>query len=335
MTTQVPPALRLPVDRGYLFSSDGIGREIAADTAVDWLDRQDANDGEFVWLHFNDPPSVLEGWPLQHAQLPDGFADTLKEGSRSTRITHVEQNLIAVLNDVEYDFARKEHLTVATLWLNVGVRCLISVRSRPLRSVNQLRRAVETGTPFHSPMALLIHLLQEQADVLVDIVRAAAKAANDVDEGLAVDRLPKRPILGGIRRDLVRLRRLLAPEPAALFRLVERPPDWVREDDMQSLGQSAEEFSVTLRDMAGLQEQIRLLEEEIADRVAEHTNRSVLILTAVTVIALPINLIAGILGMNVGGVPFRYDPRGFWIVTLLAVFLTSLAAWLIFRRRND
>lgn len=335
MTTQVPPALRLPVDRGYLFSSDGIGREIAADTAVDWLDRQDADDGEFVWLHFNDPPSVLEGWPLQHAQLPDGFADTLKEGSRSTRITHVEQNLIAVLNDVEYDFARKEHLTVATLWLNVGVRCLISVRSRPLRSVNQLRRAVETGTPFHSPMALLIHLLQEQADVLVDIVRAAAKAANDVDEGLAVDRLPKRPILGGIRRDLVRLRRLLAPEPAALFRLVERPPDWVREDDMQSLGQSAEEFSVTLRDMAGLQEQIRLLEEEIADRVAEHTNRSVLILTAVTVIALPINLIAGILGMNVGGVPFRYDPRGFWIVTLLAVFLTSLAAWLIFRRRND
>lgn len=54
-----------------------------------------------------------------------------------------------------------------------------------------------------------------------------------------------------------------------------------------------------------------------------------------TVIALPINLIAGFLGMNVGGVPFRYDLRGFWIVTLIALSLTSLAAWLIFRLRQD
>ncbi|MDR6203914.1 Mg2+ and Co2+ transporter CorA [Paraburkholderia graminis] len=92
---------------------------------------------------------------------------------------------------------------------------------------------------------------------------------------------------------------------------------------------------MTLRDMAGLHERIKLLEEEIADRVAEHTNRSVLILTAVTVIALPINLIAGFLGMNVGGLPFRYDPCGFWIVMLIAVSLTSLAAWLIFRLRSD
>jgi zinc transporter len=53
--------------------------------------------------------------------------------------------------------------------------------------------------------------------------------------------------------------------------------------------------------MAGLQERIKLLEEEIADRVAEHTNRSVLILTVVTAIALPVILISGLLGRNIGG----------------------------------
>lgn len=326
---------QFPLDRGYVFSSEGVGREIDADTAADWLNRQHDKDGEFIWLHFNDLPTVLEGWPLPHVQLPDAFAETLREGSRSTRITHHNQNLIAVLNDVDYDFARKQPLNVATLWLTVGARCLISVRSLPLRSVSQLRQVVDTGTRFRSPMALLIHLLQGEADVLADLVRTAAQAANEVDDTLAAGKLPKRPVLGGIRRDLVRLRRLLAPEPAALFRLVNRPPNWAHEDDVQSLRQSAEEFSVTLRDMAGLQERIKLLEGEIADRVAEHTNRSVLILTAVTVIALPINLIAGFLGMNVGGVPLRYDPRGFWIVTLIAFALTSLAAWLIFRLRKD
>ncbi len=109
----------------------------------------------------------------------------------------------------------------------------------------------------------------------------------------------------------------------------------MREEDAQSLQQSAEEFSLALRDMVGLQERVKLLEEEIADRVAEHTNWSVLILTAVTVIASPVNLISGLLGMNVGGIPFRYYDKGFWIVILMSVGLTSLAAWLIFRRRHE
>jgi zinc transporter len=324
-----------PLDRGYLFSGNGVGREIDANTAVEWLKHRDEGSAEFIWLHFHDIPTVLEGWPLQHVQLPAAFGDTLREGSRSTRITHVYQTLIAVLNDVEYDLERKKPLKVATLWVNVGVRCLISVRSSPLRSVSQLRQAVDAGETFRSPMALLIHLLQEQADVLVDIVRTAAQAANDVDETLLAGRLPTRSGLGGIRRDLVRLRRLLAPEPAALFRLVNRPPHWVLEEDAQSLRQSAEEFSLTLRDIAGLQERIKLLEEEIADGVAEHTNHSVLILTAVTVIALPVNLISGLLGMNIGGLPLKYDNHGFWIVALIALLLTSVAAWLIFRPRRD
>ncbi len=78
-----------------------------------------------------------------------------------------------------------------------------------------------------------------------------------------------------------------------------------------------------------------MLEEDIADRVGEHTNRSVLILTAVTVIALPTNLIAGLMGMNVGGLPLRYDNKGFWIVAMMSAVLTSLAAWLIFWRRQN
>jgi zinc transporter len=324
-----------PLDHGYLFSASGIGKKFDAKAAIEWLKHQDNAGEEFIWLQFHDIPTVLDGWPLEHVELPQAFGDTLKEASRSTRIEHVQKNLIAVVNEVDYDFERKKPLKVATLWLNAGARCLLSVRSLPLRSVDQLRLAVERGEAFHSPMGLLIRLLQQQADALLGIVRNSAQTANNVEEMLLAGKLPTRSSLGGIRRDLVRLRRLLAPEPGALFRLVNRPPHWVKEDDAQSLRQSAEEFSLTLRDMAGLQERIEMLEEDIADRVGEHTNRSVLILTAVTVIALPTNLIAGLMGMNVGGIPLRYDNKGFWIVAVMSAVLTSLAAWLIFRRRQD
>lgn len=338
MPTESPSARQtdhLPLDHGYLFSESGMGRKIDAKAAIEWLKHRDGAGEKFIWLQFHDVPTVLGGWPVEHVELPEAFGDTLKEASRSTRIEHVQKNLIAVVNDVDYNFEREKPLKVATLWLNVGARCLLSVRSLPLRSVDQLRLTVERGETFHSPMGPLIHLLQQQADALLGIVGNSAQTANSVEEMLLAGKLPTRSSLGGIRRDLVRLRRLLAPEPGALFRLVNRPPHWVREDDAQSLRHSAEEFSLTLRDMAGLQERIEMLEEDIADRVGEHTNRSVLILTAVTVIALPTNLIAGLMGMNVGGLPLRYDNKGFRIVAMMWAVLTSLAAWLIFRRRQD
>ncbi|WP_199186376.1 CorA family divalent cation transporter, partial [Pseudoxanthomonas sp. KAs_5_3] len=75
------------------------------------------------------------------------------------------------------------------------------------------------------------------------------------------------------------------------------------EPDAQALRGSTEEFSVVLRDMQALQERIKLLQEEIAANVNEDNNRSLFVLTVVTVLALPINILAGLFGMNVGGIP--------------------------------
>jgi zinc transporter len=133
----------------------------------------------------------------------------------------------------------------------------------------------------------------------------------------------------------VRLQRLLAPEPAALFRLLQRPPAWVAELDAQELRQSTEEFSMVLADMASLQERIKLIQEEIAALVNEGNNHSLFVLTVVTVLALPINIIAGLLGMNVGGIPLAQEPHGFLVVVVIVASFTVIAGWLAFRRQRD
>ena len=141
--------------------------------------------------------------------------------------------------------------------------------------------------------------------------------------------------LGSFRRLLVRLQRLMAPEPSALFRLLNRPPGWVGDHDLLDLRQSTEEFSTVLQETTSLQERIKLLQEEIAAQVTEETNRSVFVLTMVTVLALPINMIAGLLGMNVGGVPLAEHAHGFWIVVAIIASFTVAAAWWAFRGREE
>jgi zinc transporter len=126
----------------------------------------------------------------------------------------------------------------------------------------------------------------------------------------------------------------LAPEPAAFFRLLSRPPAWITEEELQNLQQAAEKFSTAISDTAALVERVKQLQEELAAFVNEQTNRTLFVLTLVTVLALPINLVAGLFGMNVGGIPLNQHPYGFFLVVGNLLVLTAfLAFWALGRRR--
>jgi zinc transporter len=293
---------------GFLLE-DGAATPLDAQDAAHWL--RAPVTGQFVWLHFNLSNAASERWLRAHAGLPDEFYETLHQGSRSTRIEVADDALIAVVNDVLHNFS-VDTAEISTLWVHVTPRGVITARRKPLESIERLRQDVLHGAPLRSSVELLVHLLRDQADVLVNIVRDAVARVDATEDQLLAGRLTRRrEDLGALRRVLVRLQRLLAPEPAAVFRLLQRPPAWVAPDDRQELRQSTEEFTVVLSDLAALQERIKLLQEEIAAQVNEDNNRSLFLLTIVTVMALPINLIAGLLGMNVGGVPLSQHPHGF------------------------
>ena len=321
---------------GYLFPSDAPGQALTLDEAGAWLRSEAAAAGPgFVWLHFNLADASAERWLQSELPLPPAFFEALREGSRSTRIEDAADHLIAVINDVAFEFSF-EPSEIATLWMSVSPRMAVTARTHPLRSIDRLRQAAKDGALFVSPVALLNHLLHDQGDVLVHIVRDATLQVDGIEDSLQHGQLQrKRAVLGKQRRVLVRLQRLLAPEPGALFRLLRQPPPWITEADLDELRQSTEEFSLVLRDLAALQERIKLLQEEIAAQVGEQTNRSVFTLTVVTVLALPINIIAGLLGMNVGGIPLAENRHGFLIVALVVLSFTIIAGWLAFRRRGD
>jgi len=303
--------------------------------AAAWLAEPHGEPGSFLWLHFNLAHTGARPWLAAHAALSDEFFAVVDDGLHSTRIERTEQSLIAVINDVHFDFSF-EPSDISTLWISVTQRLVVTARRQPLRSVDRLRAAVKDGTPLRSAAELLEHLLRAQADVLVDIVRSTTARVDQIEDQLLANRLqPKRARLGALRRLLVRLQRLLAPEPAALFRLLQHPPRWMTDVDVQELRQASEEFSVVLHDMAALQERIKLLQEEIAAQVNEDNNRSLFVLTIVTVLALPINIIAGLLGMNVGGVPLAQHAHGFWIVVGIVATFTAIAGWFAFRARRE
>lgn len=291
--------------------------------------------GNLLWLHFNLSQASTERWLREHAPLPPEYFEALQQGARSTRVELVDDALIAVINDVLHGFSF-DPSEISTLWMYVTPTLLISARRKPLKSVDRLRQAVQQGASVTSTTELLTHLLRDQADVLIGIVRDTITRVDKIEDDLLAGRLDsKRSNLGQLRRVLVRLQRLMAPEPAALFRLLQRPPAWIADDDLQDLRQSSEEFSAVLTDMASLQERIKLLQEEIAAMINERNSKSLYTLTVFTVVALPINLIAGLFGMNVAGIPLAEHPHGFWMVVALILVISGAALWRLLRKSPD
>lgn len=319
---------------GYRFENGAPGIPVDLLEAAAWLqDKTPKGKSDFVWLHFNLSDAAAEASIRKHLHAVPEFFEALHAGSRSTRIEDAHDTLIAVVNDVAYEFAF-DPAEMSSLWLNVAPHMALSARSHPLRSIDRMRDAIKNGKPLASSVSFLNQLLREQGDVLVRIVRDATVQVDVVEDKFLIGRLHnRRADLGKLRRVLVRLQRLLAPEPGALFRLLRLPPPWVSEHDLEELRQATEEFSLTIRDMSELKERIKLLQEEIAAQVSEETNRSVFILTMVTVLALPINIVAGLLGMNVGGIPLAEHPHGFMVIVGIIGIFTAFAAWYVYRKK--
>ena len=320
---------------GYRFVPGQPAQSIGTQEAAELLAAGDAAPQTFVWLHFSLSNQASERYLRRSLALPEAFFDSLRSEVRSTRLEIDDDFLLAIIHDVLFD-SSFDASEIGTTTLCLGPRLLVSARLRPLRSIEQLRASVRAGQDFRSPVALLAHLLRDQADVLGDILRRSTIKVDGIEDRLLANRIATdRQDLSALRRSLVRLQRLLAPEPTTLFRLLNRPPAWIGRNDVHDLQQAAEEFSTTIGDSAALVERVKLIQEELAALVNEQTGRTLFVLTVVTVLALPINLIAGLFGMNVGGMPLSASRHGFAAIVGALIVLTLLLAYLAFGRRRE
>ncbi|HVJ39436.1 MAG TPA: transporter [Stenotrophomonas sp.] len=319
---------------GYRFAPGEAATPIGAEAVAAFL-ADDSAPESFIWLHFALSNQGAERFLRRSLSLPDAFYDSLRSEVGATRLELDDGALVAVIHDVLFD-SSFDASDVGTTSLCIGPRLVVSARLRPLRSVDRLRADIRAGQPFRSPVELLAHLLRDQANVLGDILRKSTARVDQIEDRLLANQVSTdRKALGALRRTLVRLQRLLAPEPTALFRLLNRPPAWIGSEDVIELRQAAEEFSTAIADSAALVERVKLIQEELAALVNERTGRTLFVLTVVTVLALPVNLVAGLFGMNVGGIPLAASAHGFAAVVSLLVLLTAILAWFSFRRGGD
>jgi zinc transporter len=299
------------------------------------------------WLHFNLNDRRTRHYLESGGQISGSALELFLDPQPRIRIHLLEGCLVAVLADLQHELEGISE-EFGLLRIYIDRERAISARNQPLQSLDTLRREMRAGLQVEAPFQLferLVHCLSETfTSVVADLTNRVDSAEDDILAGRVHDQATA---LGRLRRHLAHLRRQLHADRAALGALRGKIPHWtgasakrprsndasgVAAGEQGGLHEAFEHLDVAVHDIELLQERTRLLGEEVTGRLNEATSRHLYVLSVVTTVLLPVTLITGVFGMNVGGLPFLENPRGF--LWACAIMLAALSVTVMMLRRR-
>lgn len=212
-------------------------------------------------------------------------------------------------------------------------RLLISGRRRPLQTVEDVRRMVEGGKrPFKSPADLIEIILNHFFDRLAAELSSLAQELDRVEDGIVGENWHReRSRLPPARRRVIFIHRHVTAL-AHLFRHVELTHHEVLPAELADMVARLAHRTVALHhESEQLQARARMLQEELMEQLSAESNRLLYFLSVMTAVLLPMTIISGLFGMNVGGLPFLHDPEGFWLLTILSFVVAGLVLAFVVR----
>jgi zinc transporter len=303
------------------------------------LDRDGASDDRPLWLHLNIANARARLWLQGQEDIPREAREQLLSSDRHVRADVIDGTVVAVLTDLRHDFHDRQHSdedSFDTLRIYLDQRRVITTRHHALRTADRVRRELQAsgGGPPRPPIALFEHFIEELSETLGALVTRLGENVDDAEDEILSGRVGRQgETLGRVRRTLARLRRQVNANRAALAPLPRRLGEGYDADQRQSLRHAIERLDGVAQDLELVQERARLVQEEIAGRLSEATNRNLFLLSIVTTTLLPITLITGVFGMNVTALPWTETPGGFWWVMLVMVVALIVTLVLLRRRR--
>ncbi|MGC1710583.1 MAG: CorA family divalent cation transporter [Methyloceanibacter sp.] len=307
----------------FRFAADGSAQELTVDKPI-----ENEADG-WLWLHFNLTDVRACRFLRADPTFPTAARDLLIASDEHQQLNASSDCLYGVLPDLvcELDSITEE---IGFLHFAMTERLIVSGRRRALSAVQVMRSALRNGLKVATPTVLLETIISSMIDSMDRFSDDIAGKLDRIEERILADDMSEgRQMLGRIRRTTVRLHRQLV----ILRSLIQR----LELDLCQKLSLRIATARLRQRldwldtEIVSLRDRAHLLQEEVTVKTAEQTNRNLHVLAVVTTLFMPASLIAGILGMNVGGLPFVQSADGFlWAMGIL-VASSVVVLWLLKR----
>jgi magnesium transporter len=288
------------------------------------------------WINIERPRQIDLAWLQERFEFhPLDYEDVISRNQRP-KVDEYDDYLFIVLHFPRYD-KQVGRLNAAELDLFIGPGFLITLPNEPLQPIEYLFERVRTtdelrDSLFSKGTGFLLYkivddLVDSQFPMLRKIGNKLERIEEEIFEGNSAEVVRD---ISNVKQEIINFRKVVRPQRAAFGDLERNKARYMAEDVYY---EDITDASERVWDMLeNYKEVVEALEDTNEAQIAHRTNETFRVLTAISVIVLPLTLLASIWGMNVH-VPGEQNTTAFWlIVVVMILLLGGMAAY--FRRRG-
>ena len=290
------------------------------------------------WIQIESPRAADRDWLEEHFQFhPLDYEDVYSRNNRP-KLDQYDDYVFIVLHFPMFEKETGRILT-AELDLFMGPDYLITLPDIPLPPLTAMferyreKDDLRVATLSKGSGYLLYKIVDNCVDASFPMLRKMAvkldRIEDDIFEGRSSEIVRE---LSNAKQEIINFRKIVRPQRAVL-RDLERTKQRYLAEELEIYFDDISDAAVRIWDtLENYKEVVEALESTNESVLSHRLNDSFRILTAASVILLPLTLIASVYGMNVP-VPGEGTPFAFWlIVGLMAAMLLVLVV--VFRRRG-
>lgn len=299
-----------------------------------WKDIDAWNPGEgTLWVHLDYASGPVQSWITDTSGLDPVVGEALIAEETRPRALSVGDSFLVILRGVNCNPGEDpEDMVSLRMWIEE--RRVISMRHRRVKAIDDVAESLSAGRGPGTSGEFLAEVADLIAGRAAEITGSIDESVDDLEDSvLTEESYELRSKLSRFRRQAIALRRYLAPQREVLGRLQSERTALLSDMDRARIREVADRTTRLVEDLDAARDRAAVVQEELAGKLAEQMNKTMYVLSIVAGIFLPLGLLTGLLGINVGGIPGTESNLAFTIVCILLLALAGIQYW-IFRRRH-
>jgi magnesium transporter len=280
------------------------------------------------WIHIEQPGPLERAWLAEHYEFhPLDLEDVMSRNQRP-KIDEYPEYLFIVLHFPVFD-KQVGRLNSGELDLFVGPDFIITLPNQPLKPVEYLFERCRTNEEVREQLFskgtgyLLYQIVDQCFDYCFPMLRKIGNKLEQLEEEIFSGRSEEvvRDI-SNVKQEIINFRKTIRPERTVL-RDLERTKQRYMREDLEVYFDDIVDAAERIWDMLeNYKEVVEALEDTNESVLSHRVNDILRVLTAISVVVLPLTLIASIFGMNTG-VPWEGNMAGFWVIVGVMVALLA------------
>jgi magnesium transporter len=292
------------------------------------------------WVNIEEPGAPERGWLEEHFDFHALDLEDVLSRNQRPKIDTYDEYLFIVLHFPIFD-PSVGRLGAGELDLFVGPDFLITIPNQPLQPVEYLFERCRSKEELREQLFsrgsgyLLYRVVDDSFDYCFPMLRKIGNKLDALEEEIFEGRSEEivRDI-SNAKQEIINFRKVIRPQRPVLRDLERVKQRYLApEIDLEVYFDDIVDAHERIWDMLeNYKEVVEALEDSNESVISHRVNDILRVLTSISVIVLPLTLLASIWGMNVG-VPGEQSNTAFWIVVgAMFAILVGMVAY--FRRRG-